>query len=90
MATNSLTDLISFINLQISTQETQREHLSKAKALISVALGEDFVNFEKSVIYDYLWVLNDLIAAAHDLGEKTLSAMLQINSPQPLAEVRNA
>jgi hypothetical protein len=77
MAENSLTDLVLLINHQTSHQERLSEHLSKAQALLNVALGEDFLNYNKSIINDYLSTLSGLIEQAKMISEQLLDTLLK-------------
>lgn len=77
MAENSLTDFVSLINQQTDSQEQLTEYLAKAQALIQVALGEDFLNYEKSVINDYFSILGDLIGQARAINGQLLDTLLR-------------
>lgn len=46
------------------------EMMTKASALIQVALGDDFLNCTRKIQYHYLWALSDFIENAQSLCEK--------------------
>jgi hypothetical protein len=70
-------DWTSLIKDEINSREVLIEHLSKAKAMIHVALNGDFLNFEKLLINDYLWALSDLIERASRVNEQSLNSLLR-------------
>lgn len=80
MDQNSLTNLASLLNQQIDSQETLVEFLYKAKALICVTLGRDFLDYDKLTINNYLWILSELIENASSLSENMLNTLLR-NAP---------
>ncbi len=84
MAQNSLTDLMALINNQICSQETLVECLSKAQALIYVAIGNEFLDHEPCTIHDYLWALSDFIEQARSLSEHVRDALLMGTPPNNL------
>lgn len=77
MAENSLTDFVSLINQQVISQEELLGYLSSAQALTYVALGEDFLNFDKFIINDYLFILNKIIGQARTMCEQSLDIWLK-------------
>jgi hypothetical protein len=81
MAENSLTDFIDLINQQIDSQEKIIEYLSKAQVLVRVSLGEDFLNFEKSTLNEYLSIVEDLINLAKTGSEKAFDFLLRSRVP---------
>lgn len=83
MDQSSLTNLTSLLNQQIDSQETTVEYLYKAKALIYVTLGRDFLDYDKITINDYLWTLSEFIEDACSLSENMLNILLR-NAPPPL------
>lgn len=72
MTPHSLSDYASFINTHIDHQEALAECLTKAEALIYVALRDDFLDSPETLISHYLWTLSDLIDQAKGINEKEL------------------
>lgn len=70
-------DYISIMKDEISSREILTDHLSKAKAMIHVALSGDFLNFKKLLINDYLWALSDIIERASSMNEDSLNNLLK-------------
>lgn len=77
MADHRLNDLSPLINQQIEYQEIIRDHLSKAEALTSVCLIDNFLDHPKSTLNCYLCVLNDIIEETRKLNELSLSRLLK-------------
>lgn len=80
MALNSVYDFLLLINQQIQNREQLRVFLSKAEALVVVAMRGDFLDNPSVIVYQYLWVLNELIEQASKLNEDSLSILLHRNS----------
>jgi hypothetical protein len=80
MATNSVPEVEILINKQLAFQEKVQEYLTKTEAIANVALSEDFLDFEKSVIHAYLWALCDMIAEMKRHNECALDELLKNNS----------
>lgn len=72
MDPSSLTDMMSLLNQQIATQEALANYLHKAKALTTVTLGINFLEYDNVTLHDYLWTLSDLIEDASILSEEIL------------------
>ncbi|MBA2654437.1 MAG: hypothetical protein H0U71_05170 [Gammaproteobacteria bacterium] len=77
MDQHSLTNLTSLLNQQIGSQETLVEYLYKAKALINVTLGRDFLDYDKVTINHYLWILSVFIEDACSLSENIRNDLLR-------------
>jgi hypothetical protein len=86
MAKTTINQPTTLINnpssLEISLQEKIRENLAKAEALTTVALSEDFFEFQDYLLHDYLWALSDLIKRAIRFNEKALDILIKQNYPQ--------
>jgi hypothetical protein len=78
---NISSQITSFIKQQLESQENLNECLVTAKALNQVALSEDFLTYEKFVIHDYLFGLNNLISQACSICEAQLDILLQNRFP---------
>ena len=78
MAANSVYDFLALINQQVDNREQISASLSKAEALIVVAIQGEVVENLAVIVYEYLWVLNDLIEQALKLNEDSLSVLLQM------------
>jgi hypothetical protein len=76
MASLSLTCL-SVIKQQVRSQETLMEYLSKLTAMLHIALNADFLDSSKSIIHDFLWVLNDFANKAKEISECILNSLLK-------------
>lgn len=72
MATDSLEEFSSFVNQQMLSIEDLNAHLSKASALMEVALRHDFSDFSKKTIHNYLWALHDVIRCAYKCSAHSL------------------
>ena len=82
MAANNLPDLKQIINQQLESRERLREYLSKATALMHVALENDFLRHPELVAYFYLWTLSDLLEQARDLNEQDLKLLRKNVTPE--------
>jgi len=74
MATDSLNEFSSFVNQQMVLIEDLYEHLSKASALMQLALHYDFSEFPPEIIHNYLWALGDIIQNAYTCSVHSLNA----------------
>ena len=72
-----LPDLKQIINQQMKSRECLREYLSKATALMHVALENDLLRYLELVAYFYLWMLSDLLDQARELNEQDLKLLRQ-------------
>ena len=79
MGTNSLNEFSSFVNQQMSSIENLDEHLTKACALLEVALQHDFSEFSEETIRNYLWALNDIIVGAYRCCKQCLTEVFAAN-----------
>lgn len=77
MAAEILPHLLSLINQQIEAQEDLSDCLSKAEALAQVAVTPGFVELSEPVIYNYLWLLSDIVIQARNLNQQSLSTLLK-------------
>lgn len=83
MADLRVTHLNALINRQSASQEALSECLTKAEAMMQVAVNTDFLELSESVTYNYLWVLSDLITKAKKMNDQLLNTLLkekQINT----------
>ncbi len=80
MATHSVNEVSSLINTQIVSHEKIQEFLLKAEALANVALGRDFLDFEQSIINQYLIALCDIIIESRLLHETALNNLIRNNN----------
>ncbi len=76
MAEHSITQLLSLINRQLDSQETLNTYLSKAEALMQVAMSDDFLSYPRAATYYYLWAVSDIIEQAQKLNEESLNFLL--------------
>lgn len=72
MANLSVTDRIA-----IEQQEALFMRLTKAEAMAHMAMNDDFLDYEPSIIHAYLWGLSDMISEAKALSEKSLNVLLK-------------
>lgn len=79
MAKNSLKQFES-INHQIELQENLRESLSKAIALMNIALDENFLNYPKLVTELYFWVIFDLLELIRIENKSTLNILRKLKT----------
>jgi hypothetical protein len=79
MATDSLNEFSSFVNQQMLSVEDTNEHLSKASALMEVALRYDFSEFSEKTIHNYLWALSDVIQHAYSCSARSLNDVFEAN-----------
>jgi hypothetical protein len=79
MAKNSLKQFES-IDHQIELQEKLRESLSKAIALMNIALDENFLNYPKLVVELYFWVIFDLLELIRIENRSTLSILKKLKT----------
>jgi hypothetical protein len=84
MAGYSVPQLLSIINRQVGSQETLSEYLSKAEALVYVAMNDEFFNYPELIIHNYLWTLNDILEKAKQVNEEALNILLK-NVPSEIA-----
>lgn len=77
MAKSSLKQFLS-INHQIELQENLRESLSKAIALMNIALDENFLNYPKLVTELYFWVIFDLLELVRVENQSTLNILKKL------------
>jgi hypothetical protein len=71
MANLSVTDRVA-----VEQQEALFIRLVKAEAMAHMAMSDDFLDYEPSLIHAYLWGLSDMISEAKGLSEKSLNALL--------------
>jgi hypothetical protein len=76
MTTISLNKVTDLINHQSFLQENATEYLVKALAVSQVSHSEDFLEFPKMIIEDYLWELTALIEHAHQASEEAMKHLL--------------
>ncbi len=72
MANLSVTDRVA-----IEQQEALFIRLIKAEAMAHIAMNDDFLDYEPSIIHAYLWGLSDIISEAKVLSEKALDDLLR-------------
>ena len=73
----TLDHIVKFINQNMYENETLAGHLSKAKALAEVAMGENFLEQSATTQYNYLWTLRDLLRDADQLNEQQLANWME-------------
>lgn len=61
----------------IEQQEALFICLIKAEAMAHMAMNDDFLDYEPSIIHAYLWGLSDMISEAKILSERSLNALLK-------------
>lgn len=61
-------EFASLINDQIEAHENIHGYLLKAEALAHVALSDDFLDYNKSIVTEYLCALRDIIIQSKDLN----------------------
>ena len=77
MAEHSITQLLSLINRQLDSQETLNTYLSKAEAVMQVAMSDDFLSYPRATTYYYLWAVSDIVEQAKKLNEESLGLLLK-------------
>ena len=63
LATNVCLEVQNSLGYQ-SVIESLGAKLSQLDALLTVATSEEFLEYEKYVVYDYLWLMHDVIKQA--------------------------
>ncbi|MBS0359558.1 MAG: hypothetical protein JSS53_09830 [Proteobacteria bacterium] len=76
MAMSIINDLTS-LNPHIQQQEALNTQLSKTRALVQISLSEDFLDYDKSIINNYLWMMSDSVDISYKLSEEILNFLLQ-------------
>ncbi len=76
MAVHMVNEVTSLINKQVDSHEEIQGCLLKAEALAHVALGEDFLEYSKTNIRNYLTALRDIIIQLKDLHESALNDLV--------------
>lgn len=79
MAINSVYDFSELINQQIENREQASTILSRAEALLVVAINNEFLTNSTLIVYEYLWILNDLIEQALKLNDGSLDTLFQVS-----------
>ena len=77
MVAHSVIDVASLINNQITLHEKIQDFLFKAEALLSVAVGSDFLDSGQYIITEYLGVLYDLVIEAKNLHQDALEQLMK-------------
>lgn len=54
------------------------EYIKKAKAKTQVALGDDFLDYDKEVICHYLWALSDRLEITVIMAEELVNHLSEI------------
>lgn len=75
MTLSRITELDTFLNNQREEQENLSDYLSQTKALIQVALNEEFLAQTENTINNYIWVLFDLVVRTQELNNKLLEQL---------------
>jgi hypothetical protein len=75
MTLSRITELDTFLNNQREEQENLSDYLSQTKALIQVALNEEFLAQTENTINNYIWVLFDLVVRTQELNDKLLEQL---------------
>jgi hypothetical protein len=79
MARLSVPQLLKTINQQIYSQEQSSMALSKAEALLEVALTADFQSRDSATVYHYLLIINETIEQAKKTQEQTIDSLLEVS-----------
>lgn len=85
MATTILSNYLLAIKNQVASQEVS---FLKLEALLQVILGTDFYNHPKSIIYDYLLTIYDILNATKKVNS-SLVATLSFIKAQPMGSANN-
>ncbi|MFT3742077.1 MAG: hypothetical protein QM752_05320 [Gammaproteobacteria bacterium] len=72
MANDSLNHFPSFVNQQMGSIEDIHEQLSKANAMMQVALHGSFLHHSKALIHNYLLIISDLLDNACQQSRQSL------------------
>lgn len=80
MATYSVDEFTCLIKKQLEFQEKSHEYLLKTEAIANVALSDDFLDFDKSMIHAYLWALCDMIGEMKHHNECAIDDLLKNNA----------
>lgn len=71
---------------QIDQGENLNEYLSKAEALIQIALNSELVIYKDSIAQNFFWTLSSLIEEAKIMNEESLRLLMKkINLPKTVA-----
>lgn len=86
MAQTNLPDFELLIQKQIDDNENITSYLSKAKALLLVALGNDFSNQQQYTISDYISAILECVEHAWQLNTKVVNELM-LHSPRNIAKL---
>lgn len=86
MAMHMVNEVTSLINDQIDVHEKIQGHLLKAEALAYVALSIDFLDYDHSLINEYLGTLHDIIFQSKQVNECALDDLMKILRPDKLCK----
>ncbi len=79
MAVHMVNEVAFLINKQIELHEEIQGYLLKAEALAHVALSEDFLDYSKPIISEYLAALRDIIIQSKDIHDYALKDLMKNN-----------
>ncbi|MFT3742407.1 MAG: hypothetical protein QM752_07095 [Gammaproteobacteria bacterium] len=89
MATDSLNHFSSLVNQQMGSIETIHDQLSKANALLQIALHGSFLHYPKSLIHNYLLTISDLLDSAYQQSQQSLVEFEEnYQKPEPCMTVK--
>jgi|GEM_PF-6065649 len=79
MAKAIINEMRQLINDQIEVQQTLREYLGKAFALLEIALTPQFLNNSQITIELYFWTMFDLLHAARMSNNQSIKTLIALH-----------
>ena len=76
----SLSDHLSLLNEQTTSQAHLSEYLFQVSALFEIVLNTHFLYLKKATVHYYLSVLNDIVSEAKDFSEQRLNHLINLTS----------
>lgn len=76
MDKNRLSDYTSLMKQHLISQEILLEYHSKVEAMVEMLLMKDLIVYPRAKMYDYLWVVSDLVGKARELNEALMDDLM--------------
>ncbi len=80
MSQNTVSNYLTWINHQITAQETLLGHHFKAEAMLQLLLESDASDRPMWLIHNYLCALSDIIYQAKTINESLLNTLLKFTA----------
>lgn len=79
MDMGSVNEMTSLIKKQVESHEKMQGYLLKAEALAHVALSEDFLDYSKPIVSEYLVTLRDIIIQSKSFNDYLLRNLMFVH-----------